>query len=91
MEVFPSAVFWVCFTQLMQLSALFTSTKVSPDEERSFTVKASTVGWVGFGFACFAPNKMRDYDLGLIVAGYKKGHGYIYVSYEAFYFLGVVT
>ena len=91
MEVFPSAVFWVCFTQLMQLSALFTSAKVSPDEERSFTVKASTVGWVGFGFACFAPNKMGDYDLGLIVAGYKKGHGYIYVSYEAFYFLCVVT
>ena len=54
-------------------------------------MKASTVGWVGFGFACFAPNKMRDYDLGLIVAGYKKGHGYIYVSYEAFYFLCVVT
>ena len=74
MEVFPSAVFWVCFTQLTQLSALFTSTKVSLDEERSFTVNASTVGWVAFGFACLAPNKMQDYDLGLIVAGYKKGH-----------------
>ena len=60
--------------QLTQLSALFTSTKVSLDEERSFTVNASTVGWVAFGFACFAPNKMQDYDLGLIVAGYKKGH-----------------
>ena len=96
MKVFVSAVFWVCFIQLTQLSDSSTSTKVSLDEGRilvswsydeeadklSFTVNSSTVGWVGFGFACFAPNKMQDYNL--IIAGYTEGRGYVYVSYEAF-------
>ena len=58
MKVLTSAVFFVCFKKLTQLSASFTSTKVSLDEERilvswsydeeagklSFTVNASTVG-----------------------------------------------
>lgn len=93
-KMLVSAVFWVCFTQLTQLSTSSTSTEVSLDEGRilvswtydegagklSFTVNATTVGWVGFGFAHLAPNKMQDYDL--ILAGYKEGRGYIYVSYE---------
>ena len=87
MKVSAFAVSLVCFKQLTQLSASFTSIKVSLDEEQilvswrydeeagklSFTVNASTVGWVGFSFACFKPNKMQDYDL--ILAGYKEGHG----------------
>ena len=93
-KMLVSAVFWLCFTQLTQMSASSTTTEVSLDEGRilvswtydqeadklSFTVNATTVGWVGFGFARLAPNKMQDYDL--ILAGYKEGHGYIYVSYE---------
>ena len=43
-------------------------------------VNATTVGWVGFGFALFAPNNMQDYDV--ILAGYKDGSGYIYVSFN---------
>ena len=96
MKVFVSAVFWVCFTQITQLSASSTINEVSFDEGRilvswgydeeadklSFTVNASTLGWIGCGFACFSPNKMKDYDL--ILAGYKEGRGYIQVSYEAF-------
>ena len=60
MEVLASAVFWFCFTQLTQLIASSTCTKVSLDEGRilvswsyddeadklSFVVNASTVGWV---------------------------------------------
>ena len=93
-KMLVSAVFWLCFTQLTQMSASSTTTEVSLDEGRilvswtydeeadklSFTVNATTVGWVGFGFARLAPNKMQDYDL--ILAGYKEGRGYIYVSYE---------
>ena len=94
MEVLASTFFLVCLTQLTQLSASSTSTKVSLDEGRilvswsydekadklSFVVNASTVGWVGFGFAGFAPNKMQDYDL--ILAGYKEGREYIFVSFK---------
>ena len=101
MEVLASAVFWVCFTQLTQPSASSSSTKVSLDEGRilvswsydeeadklSFTVNASTVGWVGFGFARFAPNKMQDYDL--ILAGYKEGRGYIFVSFKVVLYVSV--
>ena len=96
-----SAVFWVCFTQLTQPSASSTSTKVSLDEGRilvswsydeeadklSFTVNASTVGWVGFGFTCFAPNKMQDYDL--ILTEYKEGRGYIFVSFKVVLYVSV--
>ena len=96
MKVFVSAVFWVCFTLLTQLSASSTSTNVSLDEGRilvswsyneeaeklSFTVNASTLGWIGFGFTCFAPNKMQNYDL--IIAEYKEVRGCVYVSYKAF-------
>ena len=97
-----SAVFLVCFTQLTQLSASSTSTKVSLDEGRilvswsyneeadklSFTVNASTVGWVGFGFARFAPNKMQDYDL-ILSAGYKEERGYIFVSFKVVLYVSV--
>ena len=101
MEVLASAVFWVCFTQLTQPSASSTSTKVSLDEGRilvswsyneeadklSFTVNASTVGWVAFGFALFAPNKTQNYDL--ILAGYKEGRGYIFVSFKVILYVSV--
>ena len=101
MEVLASAVFLVFFTQLTQPSASSTSTKVFSDEGRilvswsyneeagklSFTVNASTVGWVGFGFALFAPNKMQDYDL--ILAGYKEGRGYIFVSFKVVLYVSV--
>ena len=102
MKVLASAVFLVCFTQLTQLSAASsTRTNISFDEGRilvswsydeeadklSFTVNASTVGWVGFGFARFAPNKMQDYDL--ILAGYKEGRGYIFVSFKVVLYVSI--
>ena len=102
MKVLASAVFLVCFTQLTQLSAASsTRTNISLDEGRilvswsydeeadklSFTVNASTVGWVGFGFAGFAPNKMQDYDL--ILAGYKEDRGYIFVSFKVVLYVSV--
>lgn len=49
-------------------------------DKLSFQVNATTVGWVGFGFALFAPNNMQDYDV--ILAGYKDGSGCIYVSFN---------
>ena len=101
MKVSASAVFLVCFTQLTQLSASSTSTNVSLDEGRilvswsydeetdklSFVVNASTVGWVGFGPARFAPNKMQDYDL--ILAVYKEDRGYIFVSFKVVLYVSV--
>ena len=77
-KMLVSAVFWLCFTQLTQMSASSTTTEESVDEGRilvwwtydeeavklSFTVNATTVGWVGFGFARLAPNKMQDFLLG---------------------------
>ena len=101
MKVLASALFLVCFTQLTQLSASSTSTNVSLDEGRilvswsyneeadklSFTMNASTVGWVGFDFARFAPNKMEDYDL--ILAGYKEGRGYNFVSFKVVLYVSV--
>ena len=47
-------------------------------------INASTIGWIGFGFALFAPNGMQDYDI--ILAGYKDSAGYIYVSFYICYF-----
>ena len=47
-------------------------------DKLNLQINASTVGWIGFGFALFAPNGMQDYDV--ILAGYKNGAGYIYVS-----------
>lgn len=102
MELFlASAVFWVCFTQLTQPTVSSTIAKVSLDggqilfswsydneaDKLSFTVNASTVGWVGFGFARFAPSKIQDYNL--ILAGYKEGHGYIFVSFKAVFYVSV--
>ena len=101
MKVLASTVFLVCFTQLIQLSASSTSTNVSLDEGRilvswsydkevdklSFAVNACTVGWVGFGFARFAPDKIKDYDL--ILAGYKEGRGYIFVSFKVVLYVSV--
>ena len=101
MNVLASAVFLVCFTQLIQLSASSTSSNVSVDDGQilvswsydeesdklSFVVNASTVCWVGFGFARFAPNKMQDYDL--ILAGYKEGRGYIFVSCKVVLYVSV--
>ena len=41
-------------------------------------LRVKTTGWIGFGFAQTAPNKMRDYDV--IVGGFKNGEGYLWVS-----------
>lgn len=49
-------------------------------DKLNLQINASTVGWIGFGFALFAPNGMQDYDV--ILAGYKNGSGYIYDMYS---------
>ena len=38
-------------------------------------LRVKTTGWIGFGFAQTAPNKMRDYDV--IVGGFSNGCGYL--------------
>lgn len=49
-------------------------------DKLNLQINASTVGWIGFGFALFAPNGMQDYDV--VLAGYKNGAGYIYDMYS---------